>query len=280
MDIIRTIGEMRRARAGRREVACVPTMGNLHHGHLQLMHLARREAATVVATIFVNRLQFGPNEDFDRYPRTFETDCANLAEAGVDVLFAPNESELYPESQVFAVDPPAALAGVLEGEFRPGFFRGVATVVAKLFNIVGPDIAVFGKKDYQQLLIIRAMVRQMAWPAVIVAGETARAPDGLALSSRNGYLSEAERQEAPRLYRTLRDAAEALARGASSIAEIERGSIEKLRESGWRPDYVAVREQSGLQSPAMIGGKLVILAAARLGSTRLIDNLEIEIPPV
>jgi pantoate--beta-alanine ligase len=277
MDIIRSIADMRRARAGHPRLACVPTMGNLHQGHLNLMQLARQHAAAVVATIFVNRLQFGPNEDFDRYPRTFEADCAKLEAAGVDLLFAPDEKELYPEPQVFAVDPPPALANILEGEFRPGFFRGVATVVAKLFNVIAPDIAVFGKKDYQQLLIIRAMVRQMALPIDIVAAETARAGDGLALSSRNGYLSAAERQEAPRLHRTLTAAAEALRAGTGSVAEIERYSLETLKESGWRPDYVAVRDQTGLQSPQLNAGKLVILGAAKLGSTRLIDNVEVAI---
>jgi len=276
MDILTTIAEIRRARAGRERVACVPTMGNLHAGHMSLIDLAHRHGSTVIATIFVNRLQFGPNEDFDRYPRTFDADCARLDGAGVDLLFAPPEGELYPEPQQYALLPPPATADILEGEFRPGFFRGVATVVAKLFNIIAPDVGVFGKKDYQQLLIIRAMVRQMAWPITIVAGETARAADGLALSSRNGYLSPAERQEAPRLQRVLREAADEWRAGVSDVLEIEQRAMEKLQRHGWRPDYVAVRDPVALHTPARGARQVVILAAARLGSTRLIDNIEVQ----
>jgi pantoate--beta-alanine ligase len=278
MQIVNTIADIRSALAHRSPVACVPTMGNLHDGHLELVRIARREAATVVATIFVNRLQFGPNEDFDRYPRTFETDCAKLDAAGADLVFAPAEKELYPEAQVFGVAPPGVLADVLEGEFRPGFFRGVCTVVAKLFNIISPQIGVFGKKDYQQLLIIRAMVRQLAWPLRIVAAETLRAPDGLALSSRNGYLSPAERREAPRLHSVLLAAVAELRAGALDIREVERGGFETLRENGWAPDYVAVRKQTALELPQRASGDLVVLAAARVGTTRLIDNVEVSIP--
>ena len=275
MEILRTTADMRRARAGRTAAACVPTMGNLHEGHLGLMRLARQHGSTVIATIFVNRLQFGPNEDFDRYQRTFEADCAKLAAAGVDFLFAPAESELYPEPQTFAVSPPAALADILEGEFRPGFFRGVATVVAKLFNVVAPDIAVFGKKDYQQLLVIRAMVKQLNWPVAIIAGETARAADGLALSSRNAYLSEEERREAPRLNSALVKAADELRAGIHDIPGLERRSYDELVKNNWKPDYFAVRDQATLQAPATGARNLVVLAAARLGTTRLIDNLEV-----
>ena len=248
-------------------------MGNLHEGHVALARQARGEGDVVAASIFVNRLQFGPNEDFDRYPRTFRGDCDKLAGAGVDYVFAPSESVLYPEPQEFTVDPPQ-LGGILEGEFRPGFFRGVATIVLKLFNIVQPDVAVFGKKDYQQLAIVRGLVRQFALPVRIVPGETVRAPDGLALSSRNGYLSADERARAPQLCATLRDMSEALRRGVEFRA-LEVGALVKLKELGWKPDYVAVRKQLDLQLPVPSDRELVVLGAAWLGGTRLIDNIEV-----
>ena len=259
--------------AAEASIAFVPTMGNLHQGHVELMRAARARAGCVVASIFVNRLQFAPHEDFDKYPRTFEADCARLAACGVDVVFAPLERTLYPEPQGFFVEPPA-LGNQLEGEFRPGFFRGVATVVLKLFNIVRPDIAVFGKKDYQQLMILRGMVRQLDLPIEIVAAETARADDGLALSSRNGYLSAAERAEAPRLYRTLQEVKSQILTGMRDFAKIEAETVNNLQLNQWDTDYVAVRKQSDLQFPAPSDNKLVVLAAARLGKTRLIDNLE------
>jgi pantoate--beta-alanine ligase len=249
-------------------------MGNLHEGHVSLMRQARAAAPTVVATIFVNRLQFGPREDFDTYPRTFESDCEKLEREGVAFLFAPPEREMYPEPQAFRVDPPD-YANMLEGEFRPGFFRGVATVVLKLFNIVQPQYAVFGRKDYQQLIIVRNMVRQLALPIEILPGDTVRAADGLALSSRNGYLSAAERAEAPRLHRVLRAAADRLAAGDRGIAAIEHESAEALRAAGWAPDYVAVRRQADLQPPDAADTGLVVVAAAKLGATRLIDNVEV-----
>lgn len=277
MQVIDTIAGLRRALAGQAPVACVPTMGNLHDGHVALMRQARSLAPIVVATIFVNRLQFGPREDFDTYPRTFESDCARLAAEGVQFVFAPPEREMYPEPQAFKVEPPD-YANLLEGEFRPGFFRGVATVVLKLFNIVQPQFALFGRKDYQQLIVVRHMVRQLALPIEIVAGDTVRTPDGLALSSRNGYLSAAERAEAPRLHRTLREAAARLAAGERDVAAIERDAAEALRAAGWAPDYVAVRRQRDLQPPDDADRELVVLAAARLGSTRLIDNVEIARP--
>jgi pantoate--beta-alanine ligase len=273
MEVVRTVAELRAALAGR-EVACVPTMGNLHEGHLGLMRIARREAPCVVATIFVNRLQFAPTDDFDTYPRTFAADAAQLERAGVDLLFAPDEREMYPEPQGFKVDPPPELADILEGAFRPGFFRGVCTVVLKLFNVVQPAVAVFGKKDYQQLMIVRNMVRQLALPIAIVAGETARADDGLALSSRNGYLSAAERVEAPRLARILEKGGRAIAAGERRFERLEAEAMAELRTHRWQPDYVAVRRQVDLQPPGAEDRDLVILAAARLGTTRLIDNLE------
>jgi len=274
MDVIHSIGELRQRLARQRATAFVPTMGNLHEGHISLMRQARAHGDCVVASIFVNRLQFAPHEDFECYPRTFEPDCEKLRAAGVDVLFAPNEKELYPEPQMFLVDP-SPLGGRLEGEFRPGFFRGVATIVLKLFHIVQPGAAVFGKKDYQQLMIVRNMVRQLALPVEIVAGETARADDGLALSSRNGYLSAAERAEAPRLFRLLHQLAGELRSGRSDFATLEAQAMQLLADHKWKPDYVAVRRQVDLESPAPTDDRLVIVAAARLGKTRLIDNLEV-----
>ncbi len=274
MKIVPTIAELRGALRGA-DVACVPTMGNLHEGHLALMRIARAHASLVVATIFVNRLQFAPTDDFDKYPRTFAADCAQLDHERVDVLFAPDEREMYPEPQGFKVDPPPELADILEGAFRPGFFRGVCTVVLKLFDIVQPQVAVFGKKDYQQLMIVRRMVRQLALPIAIVPGETARADDGLALSSRNNYLSAAERMEAPRLYRILGKLARAIAAGERAYERLEAEAMAELRTHRWQPDYVAVRKQSDLQVPAAEDRQLVILAGAKLGATRLIDNLEV-----
>jgi pantoate--beta-alanine ligase len=277
MEILRTTAELHSRLATCQPVAFVPTMGNLHEGHLSLVRLARARGGYVVASIFVNRLQFGPAEDFDTYPRTFDSDCAGLADAGVDVVFAPDERELYPEPQEFRVAPPK-IGDALEGAFRPGFFGGVATVVLKLFNVVQPRVAVFGKKDYQQLLIVRGMVRQLNLPIEIVAGETVRAADGLALSSRNNYLAAAERAEAPRLYRALSDVVRQLSEGNKHFCEIEKEATTVLRQAGWRPDYVAVRKQADLQLPGADDRELVVLGAAWLGATRLIDNLEVNLP--
>ncbi len=274
MKIIHTIADLRQAVAAAGPAAFVPTMGNLHEGHLSLVRLARERAPLVVASIFVNRLQFAPHEDFDTYPRTFERDCELLRGAGCHIVFAPPEAELYPEPQSCRVLPPPALADILEGEFRPGFFTGVCTVVLKLLNIVQPSVAVFGKKDYQQLLVVRHMVRQLALPVDIVAGETHRAGDGLALSSRNGYLGTAERAEACALAQALRQVADALRAGRSDIAALEQAAQQQLAARGWKPDYVAVRRRADLAAPQP-GDALVVLAAARLGSTRLIDNLEV-----
>ena len=274
MRIVHTVAELRHVLAGAGDTAFVPTMGNLHEGHLSLVGLARTRCARVVASIFVNRLQFAPNEDFDTYPRTFEADCEMLNGAGCDVVFAPGEAELYPEPQGCSVQPPPELAGILEGHFRPGFFTGVCTVVLKLFNIVQPRVAVFGKKDYQQQLVIRSMVRQLALPIDILAGETTRAPDGLALSSRNRYLSAAERGEAVALSRQLRGIALAVRGGRRDWALLQDEAMRALQAAGWAPDYVAVRRQADLGAPRQ-GDALVALAAARLGATRLIDNVEI-----
>ncbi len=285
MLVVRTIPALRQALhsgAAAAAPAFVPTMGNLHEGHLALVRQARLAVGPgvpVVASIFVNRLQFGPQEDFDRYPRTFERDCELLQGAGCDVVFAPDEAELYPEPQTVKVHPPAALADVLEGAFRPGFFVGVCTVVLKLFNAVQPGVAVFGKKDMQQLLVIRHMVRQLALPVQVLAGETARAEDGLALSSRNGYLSAEERAEAPALVQALRALAAAVQAGRRDFPVLEAEAQQALLSRGWAPDYVALRRQADLGLPQAADGAsdgpLVVLAAARLGRTRLIDNLEL-----
>ena len=276
MKIVTTIDELRSQLRGQLRTAFVPTMGNLHDGHLSLMRLAAKHGDPVVASIFVNRLQFGPKDDFERYPRTFESDCEKLSREGVYVLFAPDEREMYPEPQEYRVSPPQTLGDTLEGEFRPGFFIGVTTVVLKLFSCVGPRAAVFGKKDYQQLMIVRRMCRQFSLPTEIVAAETVRADDGLALSSRNGYLGEDERREAPTLHRELTTVATRLREGGSDVAAIERAAMDTLRTRGWRPDYVSIRRRADLMPPSPGSREpLVVLAAAWLGATRLIDNLEI-----
>jgi pantoate--beta-alanine ligase len=264
MQVLRDIAALRRALASAGPVAFVPTMGNLHTGHASLVRIAKTSGARVAVSIFVNRLQFQPSEDFEQYPRTFERDCALLEAEGVDFLFAPDETVLYAQPQVVKVTP-GPLGAELEGRFRPGFFDGVATVVLKLFNSVQPRSAVFGKKDYQQLLVVRTMVRQLDLPVEIVAGETVREADGLAMSSRNAYLTAAERAEAPRLHRTLQEVAS---------RTIDTGeAVKRLEKAGWKPDYVEVRRRDLGPAPAG-GGERVVLAAARLGQTRLIDNLE------
>ncbi|MBX9723023.1 MAG: pantoate--beta-alanine ligase [Candidatus Obscuribacterales bacterium] len=279
MKIISSIEELRDQLRGQLRTAFVPTMGNLHEGHLSLMRLARRHGDPVVASIFVNRLQFGPNEDFDKYPRTFQADIEKLEKEGVYVLFAPTEKDLYPEPQEYRVQPPNDLGDILEGEFRPGFFNGVSTVVLKLFSCVQPRVAVFGKKDYQQLMIIRNMAKQFALPTEIIAAETWRAEDWLALSSRNGYLSAEERLEAPNLYQTLNQVADQVRTGSTEITSIEQKAMQLLSDRFWKPDYVAIRKRADLKAPSMEdlekNEPLVVLSAAKLGNTRLIDNLEI-----
>jgi pantoate--beta-alanine ligase len=274
MDIIHSVADLRERLRREPNNVFVPTMGNLHEGHIELIRIAKPRAACTVVSIFVNRLQFGPREDFDRYPRTLGVDSEKLADVGVDVVFAPDEKEIYPEPQTFIVEP-SDLQHILEGAHRPGHFRGVVTVVLKLFNLVQPHSAIFGKKDYQQYLVLRDMVKQFALPIEIIPAETVRAPDGLALSSRNNYLTPDERREAPRLYRTLREAQRQILEGARDYQRIELEAMAGLAHNGWRPDYVAVRRQSDLQPPEN-GGALVVLAAARLGNTRLIDNVEVD----
>ena len=274
MDVVHSVADLSARLQREPNNVFVPTMGNLHEGHIRLIEVAKRHATRTVVSIFVNRLQFGPREDFDRYPRTFDADCAKLREVGVDVVFAPAEKEIYPETQTFVVEP-SDLQHILEGAHRPGHFRGVATVVLKLFNLVMPHSAVFGKKDYQQYIVLRDMVHQFALPIEIVPAETVRAPDGLALSSRNAYLSEEERREAPRLFQVLRYAHDDLMAGARDFQRIELHSMSELANHGWKPDYVVVRRQADLQPPAPGDRDLVVLAAARLGRTRLIDNVEV-----
>ena len=276
MNILHTIADLRTALPGPGHCAFVPTMGNLHEGHLSLVRQAKTHGLPVVASIFVNRLQFGPNEDFDRYPRTLARDAQLLEGAGCDLVFAPDEAELYPQPQSFKITPDPALADILEGHFRPGFFTGVCTVVMKLFGCVQPRVAVFGKKDYQQLMVIRRMTEQFALPIAIEAGETCRADDGLALSSRNGYLSEAERAQAIELARALRALA-ARWRGESlPLPALEAQAVDALNAAGWETDYLAVRRRSDLGVPVQrdAGEPLVALGAAKLGATRLIDNIE------
>jgi pantoate--beta-alanine ligase len=281
MQVIHTIAELRDAVAIHRQRGFVPTMGNLHDGHLALVKQARElvgPAGAVVASIFVNRLQFAPHEDFDTYPRTLARDCELLEGVGCDIVFAPSEKELYPEPQGYKVLPPPELADILEGHFRPGFFTGVCTVVHKLFNIVQPTLAVFGKKDYQQLMVLRRMTAQMGLPIEIYGGETRRSEspgsEGLALSSRNGYLSAAEKVEALRLSRTLKSLIARWQAGARDVAALEADAMQSLRDAGWAPDYMTLRRQHDL-GPAADGQPLVALGAARLGNTRLIDNLEL-----
>lgn len=273
MRLIHSAAELRAQLAQERAIAFVPTMGNLHEGHIELVRMAKQRGSCVVVSIFVNPLQFGPNEDFDKYPRTLDADCAKL-QGLADVVFAPSVDDMYPEQQTLYVEPPP-IANELCGAFRPGHFRGMATVVLKLFNLVQPQIAIFGKKDYQQLAIIRQMVTQFNLPIEIVGAETSRAADGLALSSRNQYLSTEERTEAVQMHRTLADVANELKAGAKDLARIELKASQALANRGWQVEYVAIRSQNGLIQPVATEQKLVVIAAARLGKTRLIDNLEV-----
>jgi pantoate--beta-alanine ligase len=293
MQVVSTVAELRQRLRGEPSIAFVPTMGNLHEGHLDLVRLAREHGqctkgmqstiqqagcgvVCVVVSIFLNPLQFGPNEDFDKYPRTLQDDCDKL-QGLADVVFAPSVGEMYPENQAIFVEPPP-IANELCGASRPGHFRGMATVVLKLFNLVQPHVAIFGKKDYQQLNIVRQMVVQFNLPIVIIGAETSRAPDGLALSSRNLYLSAAERAAAPSLYRILQEVAARLRAGEQDVEQLQRQSVKLLQGQGWQPEYVEVRAQATLEPPKPGERNLVILAAARLGLTRLIDNLEVNLP--
>ena len=276
MDLIHTVAQLRQRLKGEPSIALVPTMGNLHAGHISLVDIAHRHGKCVVASIFVNRLQFDPGGDFDRYPRTLQGDCEFLEKAGCHVAFAPDEKEMYPAPQEIVVTPPKS-AEQLCGNFRPGHFQGVTTVVTKLFNIVAPHTAIFGKKDYQQLYVIRALVKQLNFGIEIVGGETIREPDGLAMSSRNGYLTPEERAKAPQLYKELKRIKDLVEAGTHRFHRHEEVATADLTMAGWRVDYVALRNQSELAPPHPKDTDLVVLAAAWLGKTRLIDNLEIKV---
>jgi pantoate--beta-alanine ligase len=282
MQIVHTIADLRVALSSFKRPAFVPTMGNLHDGHIALVRQAKPLGDVTVSSIFVNRLQFAPHEDFDSYPRTLNADAERLKAAGCDVLFAPREQELYPQPQTYRVHPASDLSDILEGHFRPGFFIGVSTVVLKLFSCVyagmPSGIAAFGKKDYQQVMVVRRMVQQFALPIEILAGETQRAPDGLALSSRNGYLSAAEREEAVQLSKALRALGDAYQAAApADLPALEARALQSLARRGWKPDYLTVRRRSDLLAPqaGLPPEPLVVLGAAKLGNTRLIDNVEI-----
>ncbi len=282
MHIVHTVADLREKLSGFKRPAFVPTMGNLHDGHIALVRQAKPLGDVTVSSIFVNRLQFAPHEDFDSYPRTLDADAARLEAAGCDVVFAPREKDLYPEPQTFKVHPASDLGDILEGHFRPGFFIGVSTVVMKLFSCVfagmPSGVAAFGKKDYQQVMVVRRLVQQFALPIEILAGETQRDANGLALSSRNGYLSEGERQEAAELSRALRALGEAArtASGTPDLSALEAQALQALARRGWKPDYLTVRRRADLLAPSGSGAEpLVVLGAAKLGSTRLIDNIEI-----
>ena len=283
MHIVHTIADLRAQLSGFKRPAFVPTMGNLHAGHIALVKQAKPLGDVTVSSIFVNRLQFAPHEDFDSYPRTLDADAQRLEAAGCDVVFAPRERDLYPEPQTFKVHPATDLSDILEGHFRPGFFIGVSTVVMKLFSCVfagmPAGVAAFGKKDYQQVMVVRRMVQQFALPIEILAGETQRADDGLALSSRNSYLTPEQRQEAVHLSQALRALGEAAraAPGVPDLAALEAHAMQALARRGWKPDYLTVRRRADLMLPSGALGEvpLVVLGAAKLGNTRLIDNLEI-----
>ena len=281
MEIVTSIAAIREhVRAWRREgqrIAFVPTMGNLHAGHMSLIEAARRHGDRFVASIFVNPMQFGPNEDFAHYPRTPTNDERMLAEAGCDVMFMPDVAEIYPNGagRSTRVEVPE-LSGILCGEFRPGHFDGVSTIVATLFHIVGPEVAVFGEKDYQQLTIIRKMVADLRIPVKIVGAPTVRDSDGLAMSSRNQYLNPQERGIAPTIYKTLQSAAQRLQAGERDFLDIERFGIRALERAGFKPDYFAIRQAADLSKPAPDATELVVLTAARLGKARLIDNIQVK----
>ncbi|WP_018150698.1 pantoate--beta-alanine ligase [Leeia oryzae] len=275
MLILSTPEDVARFRQTGKKLALVPTMGNLHAGHLSLVRLAKQHADEVLVSIFVNRLQFGPNEDFDRYPRTFERDCALLEAEGCTAVLHPEESTLYPQPQQYFVEPPEALSDTLCGAFRPGHFRGVCTVVSKLFNLSRPDVAVFGLKDFQQFLILREMTRQMNHPIEIIGGEIVREADGLAMSSRNQYLDPAQRAEATRLYRLLQTATARLKAG-DTWADVQAATQAELQANGWVPQYLEWRRDDNLQPCEQlpdVASRLLI--AAFSGNTRLIDNLSL-----
>ena len=283
MNMVKTLRELRaaiaQARAEGKQIGFVPTMGNLHAGHVSLVQIAAQRADFVVASIFVNPLQFGAGEDLDKYPRTLAADQEKLLAAGCHLLFHPDVAEIYPHGMgdQTRVSVPGVSEGLC-GASRPGHFEGVATVVTKLFNMVQPDLAVFGEKDYQQLAVIRALVQDLNMPIQIIGAPTQRAEDGLALSSRNGYLSDEQRATAPALYRGLQTIAEELRRGARDYARLIETTQAQQRTAGFIPDYLEIRNAVNLRPAQVDDHHLVILTAAQLGSTRLIDNLVVELP--
>ena len=278
MNILKTSSQIRaECQAWQQQgvtIAFVPTMGNLHAGHLALVNKAKQLADKVVVSIFVNPLQFAENEDFSEYPRTLEQDIEKLNACDVDLLYTPNIKEIYPEGQQNSttVEVPG-LSGILCGEFRPIFFRGVATIVNKLFNIVRPDIAVFGKKDYQQLMVIKRMVHDLSMSVEIVGEATVRESNGLALSSRNQYLSVVERDQAALLYSMLNEITSAIVSGARNYAEIEQQMSARLQQASFKIDYISIRDAENLDVPGKATSDVVVLVAAWIGQTRLIDNL-------
>ena len=274
MQVVETVSDLRAALHEETSTAFVPTMGNLHAGHLSLIELAKQHGQPVVASLFVNPLQFGPDEDFARYPRTRDADCEKLAATGCDLVFAPDVSELYPVPQTLTVQPSAEYADDLCGAFRPGHFSGVATVILKLFNLIQPRVAVFGRKDFQQLQLVRELVRQFNLPIAIIAGDTMREADGLAMSSRNGFLSPSERIQAVALYRQLNEIADAIVHGERDYPQLVLHATKYLKMAGWHVDYIAVRNADDLQAPQDDTQRIVVLGAAWLGKTRLIDNIE------
>ena len=274
MEIITDIPSLRLRLKSEHYVVFVPTMGNLHEGHLSLIQIAKQKSGCLVSSIFVNRLQFGQTSDFDQYPRTLKEDLKFLEKNGVDVVFAPTEEDIYPVHQEFIIEPPP-LANILEGEFRPGFFSGVATLVLKLFNLVQPQLAIFGKKDYQQLCIMREMTRQLNLSIEIGEVETVRASDGLALSSRNRFLNKEERAEAVCLFQVLSKIKLEIETGNKNFKKLQNDARETLISRGWDVDYIALRKRNTLAPAQVNNGALVVLGAAKLGETRLIDNLEI-----
>lgn len=284
MQLIHTVAELRQRLKQEAQVGFVPTMGNLHAGHVALVALAKQHASCVVVSIFVNPMQFGAGEDFASYPRTLEADCEKLAQVGADIVFAPSVQEMYPDAdaqglhQTMTITPPP-LANSLCGASRSGHFAGVATVVMKLFNIVQPDVAVFGKKDFQQLMVIRALVKQFNLPIQIIAADTMRESSGLAMSSRNGYLSDAQKQQATQLYQSLEQIAQALKAGHADWGALLGDAKQTLMQAGWQVDYLEIRNALNLTPALPIDKDCVVLVAAKIGNTRLIDNLEMSLAP-
>jgi pantoate--beta-alanine ligase len=279
MQRIYTVNELRSTLKTQKNIAFVPTMGNLHDGHIALISLAKQHGQCVVASIFVNPLQFGQNEDLASYPRTLEADCKRLSDAGADIVFVPSVKEMYPDfdgehlNQTMTITPPP-IAAELCGASRPSHFAGIATVVMKLFNLVMPQVAIFGKKDFQQVFVIKELVRQFNLPIQIIAGDTVREASGLAMSSRNGYLTPTQKTEAAQLYQCLASIVHAVKQGNTHFTDLEQAASQTLTQQGWLVDYISVRAASTLKPATNQDNELVVLVAAKLGNTRLIDNID------